>query len=218
MINIKRSIILTLDCCNDCLNSNTLFQKPEHSSDSPESSCQNYAPKKIINNKLKQFIINQSSGTKNFAHATTITIGNKWIGKKSAKQQYKQLVRDIKRHIGYRSAVKYLYVFEYQHNGHLHAHGVELGSYQQQFIESFSKYGRRNSCSESFQTVKHIDKYLEYIDKEHAFPYITNIHKHQYKKIKIITPEMIQSILQSGRSPPRDVGENERSEVTTKLK
>lgn len=111
---------------------------------------------------------------------TTITIGTQWLGKLSADDQYIQFVKQIKKHIPYHSKVKYIYHFEYMKNGQLHAHGLEIGSYQQRFHDSFVSFGKRNLNAHSYVEVKNkngIAEYLNYINKENAYPWITNIHK-----------------------------------------
>lgn len=107
----------------------------------------------------------------------TITIGKKWIGCKSAEQQYEIMVRDIKKAYPYHGDTKYKFHFELQKNGMLHAHGVIVDGHQSRFIESFSSYGSRNTRNESYQKCRNIDGYLDYIDKENAFPCIHNIKK-----------------------------------------
>lgn len=136
-----------------------------------------------ISEELKEYIKGRTRGTQNFVHVTTITIGRKWLGKLSSKEQYKIMKRDIKRHIRFHDKhKKYLYCFEHQENGQLHAHGVEIGTMQGGFIESFSHYGQRNCHPKAFQPARNIEKYIEYIGKEHAFPFITNIHKKEIKE------------------------------------
>lgn len=130
------------------------------------------------------YLIEQSEGTKNHAFASTITIGNVRYGRLSAKTQYEHMKNAIKRHIAYHDPKKkYYYAFEYQRNGNLHAHGWELGSSQQRFIESFSHFGRRNSHDASYQNLANARSYWDYINKENAFPPITNIMKKDVKHI-----------------------------------
>lgn len=83
-------------------------------------------------------------------HFTTITIGSKWLGMKSVKEQYEVFKRDIKKHIRYHGDQKYLYHFEIQRSGMLHAHGIELDTYQGRFIKSFEHYGKHNCSNKSF--------------------------------------------------------------------
>lgn len=111
---------------------------------------------------------------------TTITIGNKIIGMKSYKEQYDDICRIIKLERPYRGAIKYIYHFELQKNGQLHAHGLEIGSYMQNYVEAFSCIGARNAHPKSFVAVKRgdsITEYLRYMNKENILPMITNITK-----------------------------------------
>lgn len=148
------------NCCKD-------------SSTNEESKpCRNYPRILTQHNYIKQ-LYNENCTI----YSTTITIGNKNIGRLSAEDQYTLMVKDIKQHIRYHSESKYIYHFELQKNGQLHAHGVEYNTYRNRFIESFSKYGRRNEHKDSFQECRNIDGYIDYISKEDVFPPISNIQK-----------------------------------------
>lgn len=119
-------------------------------------------------------------------HVTTITIGGKgsaWMGRKSIEDQYVQMKKDIKNHIAYRGDQKYVYHFEMNNSGVLHAHGIEYDTYQARFAGSFSKYGSRNNLPISFQEVRNLSGYMKYIDKENIFPSLTNVTKKDLKKI-----------------------------------
>lgn len=128
-------------------------------------------------------------------NATTITIGEKWIGKLSADQQYKVMAKDIRIHMrryNHSGDNYYYYCFELQKNGQLHAHGIEAGTYSTPFIEMFERYGKRNRHKKSFTPVSDLDKYFEYITKECTYPTITNITLRTLKdfnKIKCAPPE-----------------------------
>lgn len=115
-------------------------------------------------------------------HVTTITIGNKRLGGMCIKDQYRHMVKDIKKHIPYHSEQKYIYHFEQQENGNLHAHGLEYDTYQARFHESFRHYGKRNCHPKSFQKLRNFDGYTEYINKENVFPPITNIMKKERRE------------------------------------
>lgn len=108
-------------------------------------------------------------------HAATITIGNKYYGKLSYKDQYKHMVKAIKRTYPYHGDTKYVFHFELQSNGNLHAHGVVINGYQNKFIDGFNHLGLRNTHDKSYEPIKNISKYLEYINKENILPPITNI-------------------------------------------
>lgn len=112
-------------------------------------------------------------------NATTITIGNKYYGRLSADEQYKRMSLDIKRHIKkYREIEQwFFYTFELQKNGQLHAHGIEVGTYQESFVESFYKWGDRNMHPESFKKVSDFDAYYSYITKEPEYPSVHNFSK-----------------------------------------
>lgn len=111
-------------------------------------------------------------------HITTITIGTKWLGKLSAKEQYKVFVKHIKKHIPFHAEdMRYIYNFELTSNGQLHAHGLEYNTYQNRFAESFSIFGKRNEHPKSFQICRNIDGYITYINKENVYPSITNIQR-----------------------------------------
>lgn len=134
------------------------------------------------NNLYYQYLKTLEEG--NTMRATTITIGNKRYGRLSSLGQYQQLKKAIKAHIPYHGDTKYYYTFEYQKNGNLHAHGIEVSTYQSRFIESFSKFGSRNSHDASFQHVRNLEKYFKYITKECSFPSLTNIMKKDLHTVK----------------------------------
>lgn len=121
-------------------------------------------------------------------NATTITIGNKAIGRLSSKDQYKVLKRRIKRHIPYNSEEeRYVYHFELQNNGQLHAHGIEYNTYRGRFTDSFYDIGKRNLAIESFNKVSNIDRYIDYINKENVYPAITNVRRKDMHGIPAIS-------------------------------
>lgn len=144
--------------------------------------------------QILRYLASLASGTKNYAHATTITIGNKYYGSMSAKKQYKYMYKAIRQHITDSKRAspncKLFYTFELQKNGQLHAHGIELGTWHNNFCASFSKFGRRNLHNASFQELKRPTEYLEYITKEEVFPRIHNITKKSVKTfIKTLSKE-----------------------------
>lgn len=132
-------------------------------------------PKLRFTTEIKECLIHLAG--QNTCFSPTITIGNKYYGRLSAQTQYKHFVKAIKGYLPYHGEIKYIFTFELQANGQLHAHGFQTGGFQARFIEACSKFGRRNSHDASFQRTKHIPKYLDYINKEPVFPYITNIMK-----------------------------------------
>lgn len=115
---------------------------------------------------------------------TTITIGKKWLGRKSADDQYKQFVKDIKRAYPFHGKTKYVYHFELQNNGHLHAHGLEIDGYNDTFICAFADYGSRNKSKEAYQKCRNIDGYCDYINKDNEYPPIHNILKKEIREIE----------------------------------
>ncbi len=110
-------------------------------------------------------------------YATTITIGNKTIGKMSYHDQYKYFVKLIREKRPYNGAIKYIYHFELTQNGQLHAHGVETGGYSANFHEAFGLLGKHNLSPKAYLEVVKVNfsKYLEYINKENIKPIISNV-------------------------------------------
>lgn len=98
-------------------------------------------------------------------HAATITIGNVYYGKMSSEQQYKHFVKAIKNCYPYNGETKYVFYFEFQKNGQLHAHGAIYNGYQSRFADHFNKFGLRNCHDLSYQQIKKSD-YFSYIIKE----------------------------------------------------
>lgn len=110
-------------------------------------------------------------------HITTISIGCRWLGKKRSEDQYTIFCKKIRQHIPYRSESKYIYCFELQKNGQLHAHGIEYDTYQGRFMESFCSFGSHNTNNKSFQECRNLEGYIKYINKENIYPTIHNILK-----------------------------------------
>ncbi len=184
-MNFNRfTLTFNSDCCNQVFNlvKRGVTSCPSHAKKSHQLRGSGAIPLDTIT-----YLINKSSGTKNYAHATTITIGNKRIGRLSQKKQYREFVRRIKRQYPFRGKVKYLYCFEEQMNGQLHAHGWTLGDYQNHFISSFSDFGKHNMNSKSFQPIGDLAKYGLYINKENAYPPLTNITKREEKEFTATT-------------------------------
>lgn len=126
-------------------------------------------------------------------YMTTITIGNKFYGRMSAEGQHEHMVKAIKEHIKYYGEHKYIYHFELQKNGQLHAHGLESGTYQQKFHNDFAHFGCRNKHKKSFQKVRNLEGYLQYINKENVFPPIHNIKRSDimYQRVEEETRRII---------------------------
>lgn len=119
-------------------------------------------------------------------HATTITIGCRKYGKLSADEQYKRMVKDIRVHMkryNFNDDKYYYYCFELQKNGQLHAHGIEINTYNTPFQEIFSDWGARNNHPESFKKVSSFEEYYKYITKECEYPTITNFSKRNMRRI-----------------------------------
>lgn len=140
-----------------------------------ESTCQR-SPKKSIALAHKFFKLKYNIAPDSMK-ATTITIGEKWLGKLDSKVQYEIFKKRIRDHMApYRfDGARYCYHFELQSNGQLHAHGIEFGTYENRFIESFGDFGKRNKHAESYTKIHDIDKYIDYINKDNIYPPITNV-------------------------------------------
>lgn len=163
LINIEK-FFLKSSCCNG-----------------QSSTCRNSAPK---NGTIIKFFKHYFE-KKVELHAPTITIGNKHYGGMSNDDQYKHMVKTIKEAYPYHGTVKYIFYFEQQENGNLHAHGVLMNAYQSKFIDNFNKFGRRNIHDESYQTLRNIG-YFEYIQKDE--------NKHKYKPIHNVKKKDLQEI------------------------
>lgn len=168
MVLTPKDISIFFSVKSNCCNSSTAEGDP----------CRNYA-KKVDPHKYFKYYSDKGVDV----YATTITIGRKWLGRKSADDQYKQFVKDIKRKWLYHGKEKYCYHFELQNNGQLHAHGLHMNGDWASFIECFSDYGDRNTKKEAYQKCRNIQGYTEYIDKENAYPPIHNILKKDIQEI-----------------------------------
>lgn len=115
-------------------------------------------------------------------YSVTITIGNKLYGKLNYKEQYSELKFTIKKVYPFHGNTKYLFRFELQNNGQLHAHGILYDTYHVKFVEGFCKFGTRNLHKDSFQLCRNLEGYLEYINKENILPCLHNIQKKDIKK------------------------------------
>lgn len=159
-------------------------------SDVQSSPCKNSAHKCTHTLRPEMFLMNCPISSLNI---TTITIGRKWLGRKSADEQYNIFVKRIKSHIPYHSNSKYVYHFELTNNGQLHAHGLEYNSWQSNFVSSFADFGHQNTKSISFKPVAHAKgllAYIDYMDKENAYPMIHNIMKKDHNSINGIKSKM----------------------------
>lgn len=163
------SIYFTSSCCKK--QSNKVSSK-----NLKNSSLSELTP----NNSIYNYFLDLSPDIE--LHAATITIGNKHYGRMSAEEQYFEMKDSIKKFIPFHSKTqKYIFEFELQNNGQLHAHGIIQGVFQNKFIESFYHFGRRNSHNKSYQDIKHVSNYIDYICKERIFPTVHNIKKHDVK-------------------------------------
>lgn len=106
--------------------------------------------------------------------STTVTIGTKYYGSKSYNDQIIELRKAVRMHISSNPCHKYCYVFEMNASGVAHAHGIEQGTYQANFINSFQKFGKHNKHFKSYQPVHDTEKYLDYMFKENGET-VTNI-------------------------------------------
>lgn len=173
------------NCCNK-----TVESKPCENSPPANSNCLFFKRKKTIINPTVDYD-NVNRVHLHFKNAqadgvqlvkTTLTIGNKEIGKLSYIDQHKYFIKLIKsftlHHKKCGNDVKYIFHFELQSNGMLHAHGIEMNGNQTIFNLHFTKLGVRNSHQKSYDEVKRyigIEEYLNYINKENILPPFTNI-------------------------------------------
>lgn len=132
------------------------------------------------------------------AHAATITIGNKFYGKLSYEEQYRHMVKAIKRTYPFRGRTKYTAHFELTSNGQLHSHLLIIDGYQTVFSEGFDCFGPRNNHKQSYQECKNIIKYLEYINKENILKPITNFPKPKRGKTNHILADKPTDLTSSG--------------------
>lgn len=115
--------------------------------------------------------------TKETLYATTITIGNKYVGCLSYHDQYEKFIKVMKMNRKKNDTIKCIYHFELNSNGQLHAHGIETGGYAQNFKDAFGVFGKHNLHKDSYKKITNIRSYLKYIDKENIKPWFTNLHK-----------------------------------------
>jgi len=174
IINIEK-FFLRQSCC-----SNTGDSQP----------CQKNPPTdRSINNALNYFT--KRFTNKNTLYACTITIGNSKYGSLSAKEQYNDMVKTIKKAYPAKGNYKYIFFFELTQLGIVHAHGI-TDAYQSTFIEWFSKYGRHNQNDKSYPEMADIG-YIKYISKEYhplnQFKPITNVTKLDYNIIASTSDE-----------------------------
>lgn len=150
--------------------------------DGQSTSCRISAPK---NSPLDFFLFYFNRNIE--LHAVTITIGNKYYGGMSNDDQYKHLCKAIKQTYKFHGVEKYLFYFEQQQNGNLHAHGVLMNAYRGKFIDNFNKFGQRNIHKDSYQEMRNLG-YFEYIQKDkikYKYKPIHNIHKKDYNNIQL---------------------------------
>ncbi len=112
--------------------------------------------------------------------SATITIGYKHILKLSYKEQYAMMVKEIKATYKFHSDTKYLFRFELQNNGSLHAHGIIQNGYANVFHTNFLKFGIHNAKKASYDQCRNTKGYLAYINKENVLPPIHNIRRRDY--------------------------------------
>lgn len=110
-------------------------------------------------------------------NCTTITIGNKQYGRLSFNEQVKELKKEVRAHMKRYSKQRYYYCFEENSSGVAHAHGIEIGTYQQNFINSFKHIGNHNTNDKSFCPLKSSkEKYWAYVNKDVAKLKIQPLH------------------------------------------
>lgn len=176
IINIEK-FFLKANCCT--------------SNNGDSQPCQKNPP----NNRAHEWALNYFKTRfqrKNTLYACTITIGNQKYGSLSAKEQYNDMVKTIKKAYPAKGDYKYIFFFELTKIGQLHAHGI-TDAYQSRFIEYFNKYGKHNSHDKSYPEMADIG-YISYISKEYhpqnVFKPITNVNKLDYNNI--IAPQSQQ--------------------------
>ncbi len=106
--------------------------------------------------------------------ACTITIGNIKYGKLAYYEQHAHMCEAIRK---LPKSCKYYFRFEFQKNGQLHAHGIAYNLYQEPYVACVSRFGTRNSHQESFQEIKHLKNYLDYMEKDMDKVTLTPIYK-----------------------------------------
>lgn len=117
-------------------------------------------------------------------YATTITIGNKYIGKLDWNGQYKAFIKLLRENRNKRQPIKCIYHFELTKNGQLHAHGIETGGYAANFQNAFGILGKHNYHKNSYTKINDIDSYCKYINKENVKQVYYNITKKDMVEIK----------------------------------
>ncbi|AXH76780.1 MAG: putative replicase [Circoviridae sp.] len=178
-INLKDIFLFfSSSCCNKTIESSEISDFP----------CQN--------SHEMAYISSLPAGIS--AHAGTITIGNKYYGKMSYLEQYRHMVRAIKRTYPFRGITKYTAHFELTKNGQLHSHLLIIDGYQKVFSEGFDAFGPRNNHKQSYQECKNIIKYLEYINKENILKPITNFPKSKAGKTNPILADKPANLTCSG--------------------
>jgi len=105
----------------------------------------------------------------------------------SNDEQYHHLKRAIKRTYKYHGTEKYIFFFEQQNNGNLHAHGILMNAYRGKFLDNFHQFGQRNLHKDSYQEIRNLG-YFDYIQKDKIqskYKPIHNILKKDFNCIKI---------------------------------
>lgn len=105
--------------------------------------------------------------SKDSINVSTITIGDKYLGQKSAIDKYYALINALKAYVREYPNNICLYTFEISSSGALHAHGLDMG-YRKAFQNSFGHIGKRNYSSEAYQPCKQKESYLKYIVKDQS--------------------------------------------------
>lgn len=117
--------------------------------------------------------------------AGTVTIGNKRYLRMSWKEQMNELVLACKE-FGNRRGVEYVAFSEATLSQVPHLHMLIYNGNKAQFIKAFSKFGSRNRHDQSFQPVRNLPGYIDYITKEYKGQetYFTNMHDHLFDNYK----------------------------------
>lgn len=139
---------------------------------------------------------------------STVTIGNQRYGELSFKDQAKAIQKAIRQHIKRNPNYKYFYVIEKNGSGVAHAHGLECGTYQKNFVDSFNQFGKHNRSDKSFDQVRDKVDYWNYLmkdtqkmAKDYGLYPISNVHRVDVQDINHDTEPRTLEIVQCTPSP-----------------
>lgn len=127
-------------------------------------------------------------------HAITVTLGgNKRIGKLDYKEQYTEMIKEMKKVFKTNGEYKFWMTPELNKSGVIHFHGIAYNMYQNVFTDATINFGSRNRHKESFKRITNIESYIKYILKDTQSiklkPY-HNIRGKDVKRISKIIPKV----------------------------